>query len=60
MFQFRVLWIWIRRYLHGCVGCLEVVIVYVVGRLDYVAFVSDVQGLAFLWVEVHVGTADFT
>ena len=26
---------------------------YGVGRLDDVAFVGDVHGLAFLWVEVH-------
>ena len=26
---------------------------YGVGRLDGVAFVGDVHGLAFLWVKVH-------
>ena len=40
-------------YVFGCVGCLEVVIVYGVGGLDDVVFVGDVHGLAFLWVEVH-------
>ena len=39
-------------YVFGCVGCLEVVIVYGVGGLDDV-FVGDVHGLAFLWVKVH-------
>ena len=28
-------------------------ILYGVGGLDDVAFVGDVHGLAFLWVEVH-------
>ena len=26
---------------------------YGVGRLDDIAFVGDVHGLAFLWVKVH-------
>ena len=34
----------------GCVGCLEIVVVYVIGGLDDVSFV---HGLAFLWIEVH-------
>ena len=37
----------------GCVGCLEVVVVYGVCGLDDVTFVGDVHVLAFLWVEVH-------
>ena len=33
--------------LFGCVGCLDVVVVYGVGGLDYVTFVGDVHGLPF-------------
>ena len=32
----------------GYVGCLEVVVVYGVGGLDYVTCVGDVHGFAFL------------
>ena len=40
-------------YVFGCVGCLQVVVVCGVGGLDDVTCVSDVHGLAFLWVKVH-------
>ena len=42
----------VNTYEFGCVGCLEIVVVYGVGGLDYVTFVGDVHGLAFLWMEV--------
>ena len=34
-------------YVFGCVGCLEVVVVYGVGGLDDITFVGDVHDFAF-------------
>ena len=43
----------VDTWVFGCVGCLEIVVVYGVGGLDDVTFVGDLHGLAFLWMEVH-------
>ncbi len=46
VFQFRVLRIWIPRYLAVSVAWGNLVVRYGVVGLDYVTFVGDVHGLA--------------
>ena len=52
MFQFRVLLIWIPRYLAVLV-LAEIVVVYGVGGFA-VTFVGNARGLEFLWVHEPV------
>ena len=48
VFQFRVLWMWIPRYLAVLV-VWGLLLCMVLGGLDDVTFVGDVHGLSFLW-----------